>query len=147
MTLPLDSGLKLAVVQWITWWSCLPWGSRSRGELCILSYHSCHIYRPWKSIQVGGFWSYQMRANCKRMGPFLWKNLTPQTTCNNFNLAIVRGLGWIKWLKNGAGKCLYFMQLSLHYIFFGESTFIFSMLESQSWKKKIVTKMERLKRW
>ena len=27
----------------------------------------------------------------------------------------------MKWLKNGAGKCLYFMQLFLDYILFGEN--------------------------
>ena len=27
----------------------------------------------------------------------------------------------MKWLKNGAEKCLYFMQLFLHYIVFGEN--------------------------
>ena len=26
----------------------------------------------------------------------------------------------MKWLKNGSVKCLYFMQLFLHYILFGE---------------------------
>ena len=41
--------------------------------------------------------------------------------CKDFNLAIVGGLGWMKWLKNGARKCLYFMQLFLHYILFGEN--------------------------
>ena len=27
----------------------------------------------------------------------------------------------MKWLKNWAGNCLYFMQLLLHYILFGEN--------------------------
>ena len=40
--------------------------------------------------------------------------------CKDFNLAIVGRPGWIKWLKNRAGKCLYFMQLFLHYILFGK---------------------------
>ena len=30
-------------------------------------------------------------------------------------------VGWMKWLKNGAEKVLYFMQLFLHYILFGEN--------------------------
>ena len=57
------------------------------------------------------------------MGPFLWGKLTPQDTitCKDFNSAIEGGLGWMKWLKNGAGKYLYFMQLFLHYILFGEN--------------------------
>ena len=45
---------------------------------------------------------------------------TPKTTCKDFNLETVGGLGWMKWLKKGACKCLYFMQLSLHYILFGK---------------------------
>ena len=36
-------------------------------------------------------------------------------------LAIVGGLGWMKWLKNWAGKILYFMKLFLHYILFAEN--------------------------
>ena len=48
----------------------------------------------------------------------LWRELT---SCKDFNLAIVGGLGWMKWLKSGAGKYLYFMQLFLHYIPFGEN--------------------------
>ena len=43
------------------------------------------------------------------------------TICKDFDLAIVGWLGWIKWLKNRAGICLYFMQLFLHYILFGEN--------------------------
>ena len=55
------------------------------------------------------------------MGPFLLGKLTLETPCKDFNLEIVGGLGWMKWLKNGAGKYLYFMQLFLHYILFGEN--------------------------
>ena len=32
---------------------------------------------------------------------------------HDFNLSVVGGLGWMKWLKNGAGKCLYFMQFKV----------------------------------
>ena len=45
----------------------------------------------------------------KGMGACLWGKLTP------FDLAI-GGLGWMNWLINGAGNCLYFMPLFLHYI-------------------------------
>ena len=38
-----------------------------------------------------------MRGKSQRDGPFLWRKLTPQ------DLAIVRGLGWMKCLKNEAG--------------------------------------------
>ena len=44
-----------------------------------------------------------------------------KTPCKDFNLAIGGVLGWMKWLKNGAGKSLYFIQLFLHYILFGEN--------------------------
>ena len=43
-----------------------------------------------------------------------------KTACKDFDLENVGGLSWIKWLKNRAGKCLYFMQLFLQYILFGE---------------------------
>ena len=58
------------------------------------------------------------------MGPFLWGKLTPEDTINGFNLAIGAGLGWTKWLENGAGKSLYFMQLFLHYILSGENLLV-----------------------
>ena len=125
--LPLSSGPKLAVGQWIAWWSGLPGESSSRRKLCILSYHSCHIYRTWKSIYVGGwgggggFWSLQMGQVTKGWDHFYGGSWPLKTPCKDFNLAIVGGLGWMKWLKNGAGKCLYFMQLFLHYILFGEN--------------------------
>ena len=41
--------------------------------------------------------------------------------CKDFNLAIVGELGWMKWLKNEAVKCLYLMQLFLNYILFDEN--------------------------
>ena len=53
-------------------------------------------------------------------------------------------------------KILNFMQIFLHYIYIfflvkillaKLKNFLFSMLECQSWKSKIVTKMWRLKRW
>ena len=44
-----------------------------------------------------------------------------KTPYKDFNLAIVGRLGWMKWLKNGARKCLYFMQLFLRYILLGEN--------------------------
>ena len=51
--------------------------------------------------------------------------LTPQdkTPCKGFNLAIEGGLGWMKWLKNGARKGFIFMQLFLHYIVFGKNLY------------------------
>ena len=41
-----------------------------------------------------------------------------KTPFKDFNLAIL-GLGWIKWLKDGAGKCLYVMKLFLTISFLG----------------------------
>ena len=55
------------------------------------------------------------------MGGKPQKDGTLKTPCKDFNLAIVGGFRWMKWLKNGAEKCLYFMQLFLHYIVFGEN--------------------------
>ena len=90
----------------------------------MLSYYSSHIYRTWKNTEIGRDFKITIwGASHKGMGPFLWGKLTPQDTitCKDFNSAIKGGLGWMKWLKNGAGKYLYFMQLFLHYILFGEN--------------------------
>ena len=162
--------------QWplIVWWSGLPGGCSSRGKLCLLSYHSCQIYRTWNSIELvcvcvcvfGGarFWSYHIGVEggvgglqTTQRGHHLYgASWSLKTPCKDFNLAIEGGLHSIKWLKNGAGQSLYFMQLFLHYILFVENFIgyvkvllysVFSMLESQSWKIKIVAKMWRLKRW
>ena len=173
--LSLDSGPKLAGGQWIVWWSGLPGGSSSKGKLCLLSYHSCQIYRTWNSIELcvcvcvclgvqdfeviilgwvgGGVGGLQTTQRGHHLYGASWSLKTP---CKDFNLAIKGGLHSIKWLKNGAGQSLYFMQLFLHYILFVENFIgyvkvllysVFSMLESQSWKIKIVAKMWRLKRW
>ena len=47
---------------------------------------------------------------------FYWEIWPLKTPCKDFNLAIAGELG-----KNGARKSLYFMQLFLHYILFGEN--------------------------
>ena len=42
--------------------------------------------------------------------------------CKDFNLAIGGGLGWMKWLKNGAGKGFIFHAIIyLHYILSDEN--------------------------
>ena len=158
MTLPLDSGPKLAVGQWIAWWSGLPGESSSRRKLCILSYHSCHIYRTWKSIYVGGwgggggFWSLQMGQVTKGWDHFYGGSWPLKTPCKDFNLAVVGGLGWMKWLKMDREKFIFHAIIPALYplwwkfCWLSQNTFIFSMLESQSWKNKKVTKMWRLKR-
>ena len=57
----------------------------------------------------------------KRLDHFYGGSWSHKTPCKDFNLAIVGGIGWMKWLKNAAEKCLSFMQLFLHYILFGEN--------------------------
>ena len=52
---------------------------------------------------------------------FIGGSLPLKTPCKVFNLTIGGGLGQTKWLKNGAGKNLYLMQLFLHYILFGKN--------------------------
>ena len=59
----------------------------------------------------------QARKGCDHFYGGSWPLKTP---CKGFNLAVIGGLRWMKWFKNGAGKCLYFMQLFLHYIRFGK---------------------------
>ena len=44
-----------------------------------------------------------------------------KTPCKDFNLTIGGGLGWMKWLKNGAGKKIYFIELFLHDIFLAKN--------------------------
>ena len=99
--LPLDSGPNLAVGQWIVWWSDLSGGSSSRGKLCMLSYHSCHIYRTWRSIYVLGDLKLSYGGqDTKEWNHFYVGRWPLKTPCKNFNLAIGGGLV-IKWLKNG----------------------------------------------
>ena len=47
------------------------------------------------------------RANHKGLGPFFMRRWTLKTPCKDFHLAIRPGLGWMKWLKNGAEKGFY----------------------------------------
>ena len=126
VTLPLDSGPKLAVGQWIACWSGLPGGSSSRWKHCMSPYQICLIYRTWKSIHIGSgrFWNYLMwrEGKPKRDGTIFMRESWPlKKPCKDFNLAIVGELGWMKWLKNEAAKCLYLMQLFLNYILFDEN--------------------------
>ena len=44
-----------------------------------------------------------MGASHKGMGPF-YGPFYVFTPCKDFDLAIGGGIGWLKWLKNGAGK-------------------------------------------
>ena len=43
-------------------------------------------------------------ASHEGMEPILWGKLTLKTPCKDFDLEIVGGLGWIKWLKMGHGN-------------------------------------------
>ena len=120
--LHLDSGAKLAVGQWIVWWSGLPGGSSSRGKLCLLSYYSCHILGPGRAYSLQGILKLSnVGQGRKEWGHFYGWSWPLKTPSKNFNLTIVRLLGGMKWLKNGARKFLYFMQLFLHYILSGEN--------------------------
>ena len=148
LKLPLDSVPKLTVGQWIPWWSGFPRESSSRGKLCMLSYHSGHIYRTWKNRWIGGgrFWSYHMWTELQRDGTIFMGEVDP----SRYHVKV---LIWQLGLKTAAGKSIFHAIISALYplwwkfYWLSESTFIFSMLESQSWKSKILTKMWRLKRW
>ena len=73
------------------------------------------------SYRLGGILMLSNGASYKGMDHFYGESWPLKTPCKDFNLAIVGRLGWMKGLKNGAVKCLYFMQLLLHYILFGEN--------------------------
>ena len=59
------------------------------------------------------------------MGQFLWDEVEPSRDHVKILIwhfkAVEVGRGWMNWLKNGTGNCLYFMQLFLYYILFGEN--------------------------
>ena len=109
VTLSLDSGSKLAVAQWVAWWSGLPGESSSKRKLAIfrgLGNLLGGVYRLWNGWGRGwDFSSYGMRAtkgwDCFHRGS--WPLKTP---FKKFNLAIGGGLGWMKWLKNGTGESI-----------------------------------------
>ena len=51
----------------------------------MLSYHICHIYRTWESIDTGWGGGGILKlsyggASQKNLGPFLWGKVTPQDT-------------------------------------------------------------------
>ena len=93
VTLPLNSGPKLSVGQWIACWSGLSRGFGSRGKHSMLSYHICHIYRTWESIDTGWgggrFWSCHMGGQTKKIWDHFyegkWRLKTPR---KDFNLAL-----------------------------------------------------------
>ena len=82
----LDSGPKLAVGQWIAWWSGLDGRSGSRRKL----------YRLGEILKL----SYERQAT-KGCDHFYWGSWALETPYKDFNLAIGRGLPWMKWLENG----------------------------------------------
>ena len=94
-----------------------------------------------------------MGCKQQRAGTIFYGESWPlEAPSKDFHLAIGGGLGWIKWLKNGQGKVLHFMQLFLHYILFGQSFTGYIKEPSyiqyvwKSWKNKIITKMWGSKR-
>ena len=156
--LPVDNCTKLAVGQWTAWWSSLPRGLTVGGSLVfclIIVVILIGLGRVYRLGEWGGRLDFEVMKwgkATKGLDHFYGGSRSLKTPCRDFNLVIVRGLGSMKWLKNGTGKCLYFMQLLfisllVKILLLKLSTFIFSMLESQSWKNKIVTKIGRLKKW
>ena len=120
--LHLDSGAKLAVGQWIVWWSvCL--GDLAVGGSFVFYLIIVVIFLgPGRAYSLQGILKLsnvgQGRKEWDHFYGWSWPLKTPS---KDFNLTIVRLLGGMKWLKNGAGKFLYFMQLFLHYILSGEN--------------------------
>ena len=127
VTLPLYSGPKLALDQVIPWWSGLPGGLAVGGNLVfcfIIVVIFIWLGRAYRLVGQGGGGILKLSNGgqaTKGWDHFYLGSWPLKTPCKDFNLAIVGGLGWMKWLKNGAGKCLYFMQLLLHCILCGEN--------------------------
>ena len=84
---------------WIAWWTGLPGGTSRRGKLYVVIF-----------MRLGGAY---------RLGEIFKSLYGGQAT--KPHLGIGWGLGWMKWLKMGQIKVLYFMQLLLQYILFGEN--------------------------
>ena len=52
--------------------------------------------------------SYWGQATTGWLGPFFIWGVDSETSSKDFHLAIEGGLGWMKWLKNGAEKAFIF---------------------------------------
>ena len=79
VTLPLDSDPKLAVGQWIAWWSVLPRGSSIRRKLVcclIIVVMFIGLERAYRLGRGEDFEVIVLRSSRKGMGPFLWRKLT-----------------------------------------------------------------------
>ena len=108
-TLLLDSGLKLAMGEWIAWWTGLPGRtSRRRGTLYVVL-----TYSLWEDFKVI-IWGPSHRALVGTI--FYLGNWPLETPSKDLHLAIGGGLGWMK--KIGQKKVLYFMQFFFCTIFF-----------------------------
>ena len=71
----------------------------------MLSYHSWHIYRTWKSSRLGGILKLSYGGKATKGWDHLYgESYLLKTPCKEFNVAIGKVLGWMKWLKNGAEK-------------------------------------------
>ena len=93
----LDSGSKLAVGQWIAWWSGLDGRSSSRRKNCRLG----------EILKL----SYERQAT-KGWDHLYWGSWALETPYKDFNLAIGRGLLWMKWLENGMQLYIYSCTIS-----------------------------------
>ena len=139
--LPVDSCIKSAVGQWTASWSSLPGGLTVRGKLvfCLIIvviliglgrvYRLCGVGGGVGGVGGGGRGRRRLDFEVMKWGKatkawdhFYGGSWPLKTPCRDFNLVIVRELDSMKWLKNGTGHCLHFMQLFLHYIPFGENS-------------------------
>ena len=115
-----DCGPKLAVGQWIAWWSgLLDLAVGGNFVFCLIIVVIFIVLE--RAYRLEGILRLSNRGQAtKGWDHFYGGSWTLKALCKDFNLAIVGGLVWMKLLKNGAGKRLYFMQLFLLYILFGE---------------------------
>ena len=123
--LPVDSCIKSAVRRWTAWWSSLPGGLTVGGKLVFCLIIVVILIGLGRVYRLGRRLAFEVMKweKATKGWDYLYGGSWPlKTPCRDFNLVIVRELDSMKWLKNGTGHCLHFMQLFLHYIPFGENS-------------------------
>ena len=113
VTLSLDSGPKLL------WDSEQPGDKVCLRELAVGGNLVCFLIivvifmGPGRAFRLGSDFKVIIRgASHKGMEPISCGSWSLKTPCKGIDLAIGEGLGWLKWLKKGAGKGFIFRAIT-----------------------------------